>query len=122
MTVLKFLIDENVGQSVINYLTQNNYDVVVATAKGLSSREDLFLLDYAFRESRIVITNDKDFGYLVYHQNLPTRGIILFRFVKEVPSLKIATLEAILSKGAIQILDHFIVASEDKIRSRPIIK
>jgi len=121
MTVLKFLIDENVGQSVINYLTQNNYDVVVATAKGLSSREDFFLLDYAFRESRVVITNDKDFGYLVYHQNLPTRGIILFRFVKEVPSLKIATLEAILSKGSIQILDHFIVASEDKIRSRPIV-
>lgn len=120
MTVLKFLIDENVGQSVINYLTQNDYDVIVATAKGLRSREDLFLLDYAFRENRIIVTNDKDFGYLVYHQKLHTRGIILFRFVKEVPSLKIAALEVILSKETNQILNHFIVASEDKIRSRPI--
>ena len=117
---MKFLVDENVGNSVIHYLTKKGYDVVVAPAKDFKRCEDRFLLDYAFRENRI--TNDKDFGYLVYRQNLPTRGIILFRFIKELPSLKIAALETILSKGANQILNHFIVASEDKIRICPIIK
>jgi predicted nuclease of predicted toxin-antitoxin system len=117
---MKFLIDENVGESVIYYLTQQGYDIIVATTKELKSREDFFLLDYAFRENRIIITNDKDFGYLVYRQKVPTRGIILFRFVQESPSLKITALETILSKGPIQILNHFIVASEDKIRIRPI--
>jgi len=119
---MKFLVDENVGNSVIHYLTKKGYNVVVATAKDFKRRDDRFLLDYAFRENRIIITNDKDFGYLVYRQNLPTRGIILFRFIKELPSLKIAALETILSKGANQILNHFIVASEDKIRICPIIK
>jgi len=119
---MKFLADENVGQSVILYLTKKGHDVIVTTAKEFKGREDCFLLDYAFRENRIIITNDKDFGYLVYRQNLPTRGIILFRFVEELPSLKIAALETILSKGTTQILNHFIVASEEKIRSRPIVK
>lgn len=118
---MKFLIDENVGQSIIHYLTEKGHDVIVATVKELGGREDFFLLDYALRENRVIVTNDKDFGYLVYHQELPTRGIILFRFVQELPSLKIAALETILSKGATQILNHFIVASEDKIRSRLII-
>ena len=117
---MKFLIDENVGRSVIHYLTKRGYDVIIATAKEFKGREDYLLLDYAFRENRVILTNDKDFGYLVYRQKLPTRGIILFRFIQELPSLKIAALETILSKGTTQILNHFIVASEDKIRSRPI--
>jgi len=119
---VKFLIDENVGQSVIKYLKSKGYDIIVATSGEFKGREDRFLLEYAFREDRVIITNDKDFGYLVYRQNLPTRGIILFRFIQELPSLKIAALETILSRGASKILNHFIVANEDKIRNRPIRK
>lgn len=119
---MKFLIDENVGQSVIHYLKERGYDVIVATAEELSGREDYFLLDYAYRENRVIITNDKDFGYLVYRQKLPARGVILFRFVQELPSLKISALETILSKGSDKILNYFIVVSEDKIRSRLIVK
>ena len=118
--MVKFLVDENVGQSTIRYLKENGYDVVVAAERELSGREDCFLLDYAFRENRVIVTNDKDFGYLVYHQNLPTRGVILFRFFQESPSLKIAALDTIISKGTAHILNHFIVASKDKIRSRGI--
>lgn len=118
--MLKFLIDENVGQSIIRYLKENGYDVIVTADRELNGREDRFLLEYAFRENRIIVTNDKDFGYLVYHQNLPARGVILFRFFQESPSLKITALDTIISKGFSQISNHFIVASEDKIRSRVI--
>lgn len=116
--MLKFLVDENVGQSTIRYLKEKGYDVIVAADRELSGREDRFLLEYAFKENRVIVTNDKDFGYLVYHQNLPTRGVILFRFFQEFPTLKIAALDIIISKGFSQILNHFIVVSEDKIRSR----
>jgi len=118
---MKFLVDENVGQSVVNYLTRKGYDVLVAQ-KDLISREDYLLLDFAFRENRIIITNDKDFGFLIYRQKLPSHGIILFRFIQESPSYKIAALEAILSRKPDQIFGHFIVASEGKIRIRPFLK
>ena len=119
---MKFLVDENVGQSVVRYLVEKGYNVVVATSKELVSREDAFLLNYAFHEERVIITNDKDFGFLVYHQKLPSYGIILFRFTQELPSCKIEALETILSRKPEQILNYFIVASEGKIRSRPLIR
>jgi len=88
----------------------------------LRSREDIFLVNFAFKEKRIIITNDKDFGYLIYRQRLTTWGIILFRFIKESPSLKIKILEEILSKSGNKILNHFIVVNEDKVRIRKISK
>lgn len=118
---MKFLVDENVGKSVTHYLTEKGHDVIV-TEKDITGREDFLLLDYAFRENRIVITNDKDFGFLIYRQRLQSRGIILFRFNQELPTFKIAALETIISRKPDQIFNHFIVASEGKIRVRPLVK
>ncbi len=117
MSVLKFLIDENVGQSIINYLTQKEYDLIVAKEE-FPSREDLELVDYAYKENRIIITNDKDFGFFVYYQKLPTKGVILFRFTIESPSLKIAALEEILSQKPDKVSNHFIVVTEGGFRIR----
>ena len=89
---MKFLTDENVGQSVINYLKQKDYDVLIAKEKFIS-RKDRFLLEQAYQEERFIITNDKDFGELIYRERLPCYGIMLFRFKLEKPSLKIAAFE-----------------------------
>jgi predicted nuclease of predicted toxin-antitoxin system len=117
---MKFLIDENVGDSIVQYLTKRGHDII--RARELPFREDSSLVNYAFEENRIIVTNDKDFGFLIYRQMLSSRGVILFRFTQETPSLKVSALEMILSKLANRIVDHFIVASDDKIRIRPLIK
>ena len=116
---MKFLIDENVGESVTRFLVENGYDIV--RAKDLSFREDHSLVDYAFNDNRIIITNDKDFGFLIYRQMLPSRGVILFRLSREIPSLKISALEITLTKFSYKLLDHFTVISDDKIRIRSLI-
>jgi len=117
---MKFLIDENVGHSVVRYLRNKRHDVIVASKKGFSGLDDDVLLEYAFKEGRIIITNDKDFGFLVYRQTMPAQGVILFRFIQELPPLKLGALDAILSLPPERILNHFIVASEGKIRIRPL--
>lgn len=119
MSTFKFLVDENVGQSVIDYLIGKGHNVIV-TKREFPGREDLQLLDYAYEEDRIIITNDKGFGFFIYYQNLPSKGVILFRFVKEAPNLKIAALETVLSWKADKVADHFIVISESGIRIRPL--
>lgn len=119
MSLLKFLIDENISQTVINYFIQKGYDVIIVK-KEFPGREDSQLLGYAYRENRIIITNDKDFGFFVYYQKLPTRGIILFRFTEEFPSLKIAALEEVLNQKPDKILNHFIVITESGFRIRPL--
>ena len=119
MNVLKFLIDENIGRSVIDYLLQQGFDIIVAKEE-FPGREDLKLVDYAYREDRIIITNDKGFGFYVFYQQLPAKGVILFRFTEELPSLKITALQTLLTKNPDKILNHFIVISESGIRIRPL--
>ena len=74
----------------------------------------------AYQEKRVIITNDKDFGYLIFKSNLPALAIILFRFNDESPMLKIEAIKAILNLPEEKVLNHFIVASEHKIRIRPL--
>lgn len=117
---MKFLIDENAGQSVIAYLKQKGHDVLVARETP-TIREDYLLLERAYQEERIIITNDKDFGFLIYRERRPSYGVILFRFKLELPKLKIAALEKILELDTTRVLHHFIVVSEGKIRLRKLL-
>lgn len=115
--MLKFLVDENVGQSVIDYLKKKKYDILIAKEK-LLRREDYFLLQLAYNEQRIIITNDKDFGELVFHEKLPAYCIILFRFKLENPILKIRALDKILSLNQNKLINHFIIVNESSFRIR----
>jgi len=42
--------------------------------------EDAIVIDFARREERLVLTEDRDFGQLVYAAATPTAGVILLRF------------------------------------------
>ncbi|MBK9285090.1 MAG: DUF5615 family PIN-like protein [Sphingobacteriaceae bacterium] len=118
---MKFLVDENVGFTVIKYLRDKGFDVKSITEL-FPSRDDVFIIKTAYKEERIIITNDKDFGYLIFKTELPPPAIILFRFSEEVPAEKINAINAILNMPEEKILNHFIVASENKIRIRPLQK
>jgi predicted nuclease of predicted toxin-antitoxin system len=79
---MKFLVDESVEYRVVIFLRNLGYDTrsVVESFSGL---DDKIILSVAYKENRILITNDKDFGELIYRLQLPHQGIILFRLSKE---------------------------------------
>ncbi len=72
---MKFLIDENIGQSVINYLKRKKYNILTAKEKFISL-EDHYILKQAYKEKRIIITNDKDFGELIFREKISCYYII----------------------------------------------
>lgn len=115
---MKFLVDENVGFSLIKYLREQGYDVK-SVSELFPSRDDISIIQIAYQEERILVTNDKDFGYLIFKANFPPPSIILFRFNEEIPSEKIIAIKTILNLPPEKIINHFIVASENKIRIRP---
>ncbi len=117
--MIKFLIDENVGFSILKHLRELGYDTK-SVSELFPSLDDIFLLESAYREERIIITNDKDFGHLIFKYHLPAIAIILLRFNDESPALKIHAIKTILNLPKEKILNHFIVASENKIRIRPL--
>jgi predicted nuclease of predicted toxin-antitoxin system len=115
---MRFLIDENVGLSITKFLQKEGYDIVFVGTSELRNRQDEYLLRFSFQNKRVVITNDKDFGYIVFRKKIKCFGIILFRLSKESPSLKIEKLKFILSNFSNKIVNHFIVITDNKIRIR----
>lgn len=112
---MRFLIDECTGPKVAAWLRNRNHEVL-SVYDELRGADDTSILNKALNENYILITNDKDFGELVYHQGLNHKGIILLRLENDKVENKIAVIEKILEKYSDQIVDHFIVASERMIR------
>ncbi len=114
---MKFLADENVEKPIVNMLRDNNHDVLCIAE--LTKRSiDEKLLKQANAESRILLTNDKDFDELVHMQGKNSIGIILMRFVSEKSALKTKFISYLINNFSDRLLGHFTVISEAKIRFR----
>ncbi len=73
------LADENADFAVVRALREAGHDVVAVSQ--LSPRaNDRDIIDRCHREIRILITEDKDFGQLVYASGVPAAGVILHPF------------------------------------------
>ena len=112
---MRFIVDECTGPAVAKWLSENGNNVfsVYDEDRGLS---DINILHKANHENRIVITNDKDFGELVYKLGLPHKGAILLRLDDETAKSKIACLEILLTGFPEQLENSFVVVTEKSIR------
>ena len=73
-----FLADENVPRCIVTWLRGEGHDVLYA-AEALKQTPDADLLSEAEAQARVIVTEDKDFGELVFRDHLNTHGIILIR-------------------------------------------
>ncbi len=80
--------------------------------------QDEELLSLAETEKRILLTNDTDFGQIIYYQKRISTGIILFRIKGQVVKKKLKALNILFSTYQDQIRNSFIVISDRKIRIR----
>lgn len=112
---MRFLVDENTGVVVARWLREQGHQVfsVYEQARGM---DDDDLIQKAFAENWILITNDKDFGEKVYREQHPHRGIILLRLENQRATNKINTLQRLLETYLEQLPDNFIVVTETQIR------
>jgi predicted nuclease of predicted toxin-antitoxin system len=118
---LRFLADENIEKPVVDYPRSQGYDVSWVAEIERSSADDK-ILDTARREKRILLTNDKDFGELVFLQRKLTTGVILFRFETEDALSKVMVLMKVIPQYIDKLSGHFTVISENRIRFRYISK
>jgi predicted nuclease of predicted toxin-antitoxin system len=116
---LKLLADECCDDSVVEALRGDGHDVffVLESMRGAA---DVEILQRAFAEDRILLTEDKDFGELVYRLQYPARGIILLRFRARDRALKISRLRDLLAREAGRLPGLFVVLEADKVRIRPL--
>lgn len=79
--------------------------------------KDKQVLAKANEEQRIVITNDRDFGELIYKFQQTHQGIIFMRLSNETVANKIAVLQRLLATYA-SLINHetYITVTEDSVR------
>jgi len=76
---VRFLADESCDFAVVRALRSASYDVV-AIAEVSPRIGDREVLKRARDEKRVLLTEDTDFGELVYADGFGSSGVILFRF------------------------------------------
>ncbi|MFM8704525.1 MAG: DUF5615 family PIN-like protein [Planctomycetia bacterium] len=80
------------------------------------------LLAAAQRDSRVVLTCDKDFGELAFHWGLPAScGVVLFRFTASSPEIFLQRFKDLMeAETEIGFSGKFCVVEADRVRSRPL--
>ena len=115
----KFLVDESSGRGLCAFLLIKGFDANFAfdVKPGASDEE---ILKFAENENRVLITNDKDFGQLVFRLLRPTSGVILLRLRDESQKNKQKCILHLLNNFYEKIESRFVVVTEGKIRIREI--
>ena len=98
-----------------NALKNKNYDVIYA-GEDFPDADDEYILEKAEKDNRILITNDKDFGELIFRYRKSSRGVILLRLKIDFPDYRIKVVLMLIKKLGIGLNKKFVVASEDRIR------
>lgn len=114
---MRFLLDESADFPLAAFLHELGHDVTTIAHDYPHALKDRDILAIAFREKRILITNDRDFGELVVRHRLPHSGIILFRLKNEALSVKQSWLTHALATYADQ-LQQLLVITQRGIRVR----
>ncbi len=83
---MNFLADESCDFTVVRALRDEGHEVIdVAEISPAADDEDIIGLAYS--EAKILLTEDKDFGRLVYAQAHPSSGVVLIRFPSNIRSI-----------------------------------
>jgi len=115
---MDFLANENFPLASIKRLQDSYHDVasVIEDTPGAKDRE---VLTRAQQEKRIILTFDRDYGELLYHQRLSAPpGIVYFRFDPSTPFEPADILLELLRIEKVSLIGNFTVAERKRIRQR----
>ncbi|MGC9394543.1 MAG: DUF5615 family PIN-like protein [Anaerolineae bacterium] len=103
----------------VEALRDDGHDVLYVI-ESLRGATDDVVLEQAFAENRILLTEDKDFVELVYQLRYPAYGIILLRFETQDAGQKIPRLRTLLIDESDRIAGAFVVLDPRRTRIRPL--
>lgn len=112
-----FLADANIPRQVIERLRTDGHTVFVIAemAPGIN---DETVLAIANRENALLITADKDFGELIFHESRTAIGVILLRLGSLSTSQRAVIVAAAIEQHSEALRGSFTVITPGQIRIR----
>jgi predicted nuclease of predicted toxin-antitoxin system len=77
---MKFLADVNIDRNIVARLREAGHEVEWLAESTTDRRlTDPSLMQRAYDQGQVILTNDTGFSRHVFHERLPTHGVILLR-------------------------------------------
>jgi predicted nuclease of predicted toxin-antitoxin system len=114
---MKFVADENLDRSVIRKLREAGHEVISVAEMEPGIPDDVVLAT-ANSHAAMLITEDKDFGELVFRRSLVHQGVILLRLAGLPVTAKAELLVETLATHEHELTGAFAVVTKRTIRIR----
>jgi len=119
---MKFLLDQDVYAGTARLLSGLGHDAVPVAKLGLSRASDSDLLRTARDQGRVFVTRDRDFGGLVFVQDLGV-GVIYLRMLPSTQNAVHQELGRVLSEHSeVELMQAFVVVEPGRHRFRKLAK
>ena len=117
---LRFITDENIDVEVFEFLREQGLDVFDIKEERLFGLSDRAILEFAYAANRVVVSQDSDFGTLVFREQIPFWGIIYLRSGHSNQVIHVQTMKNLLIYNPIVEYPFIIVGEnyQDVIKSR----
>src|ERR671933_1571611 len=114
---MKFLLDQSADFRLIPYLRELGHDVTAISRNYPPGLADEDVLTIAREEARVLIVADRDFGELIFQQELAHAGVIFFRLPGATLQTKIDHLNTVLEEHTDELeRGEFLVVTPGRIR------
>jgi predicted nuclease of predicted toxin-antitoxin system len=108
---MKFLLDENIEFRVALFLEGEGHDVTSIARDHPHSLPDAVMLEIARAERRVLLTDDRDFGELVFKALQAHACVLYFRLPAATAEEKILALRKIFLDHGDQLREFFVVTA-----------
>jgi len=112
---VRLVADENCDFSLVVDLRLAGYDVV-SIAERMRGADDETVIELARSERRLLITEDKDFGQLVFATAKQNSGVILIRYPASTRSPLTAAVLKLLADNGENLYSRFAVLEPGRVR------
>lgn len=115
MSELRFLADESCDFAVVRALRAEGFDVL-AVSEYMQRSVDAELIEQAHRENRVLLTEDKGFGWLVFASHSVSAGVILIRFPGNARSTLARSILQLVREYGADLPNAFVVVQPGQVR------
>lgn len=114
---IKFLVDESVEYKIVTFLREQGFNIFSVSEESPSIL-DPEVLKLAYKQKRVLITNDKGFSRLVFKERQKSHGVILIRLPNAITDEKISRLNEVINSKSKDLFKLFITIAEKQLRSK----
>ena len=112
---MRFLADESCDFAVVRALRSGGHDVL-AVSESQSRSVDEELMERAHDTGRILLTEDKDFGWLAFVRHMTSAGVVLIRFPASARSGLAGAITKLVEEHGAKLSGGFVVVRPGSVR------